>query len=286
MGKRHRHSRPPAAVAGRSASWLRSSRLVLALSASPRSSQSLNRRAPRTTPQRPRRHRLERPVVLFIGDSYSAGRDRRHPPIVGQRSFPANSAGENNHALGGTGYLATSGVEGCGLDYCGTYGEVIASLTDIEPDIVVISGGRNDGTRLLTSADAVSTTVGAAIEKWPDATVVVPTPIWDDETPSAPQIIDVVRTAASGVGAQVLDLGQPLEGHPDWIIDDGVHPNDGARRHRGRVPVCLGRGRAELTLRAGGRRGRVFEVVGRDQWRDNRRHDALAAHSRMNMVRG
>lgn len=168
------------------------------------------------------------PVALFIGDSYSAGAGASAPALR-WTTLASGELGwvESNHALGGTGYVKTSGVEGCGLDYCGTYGEVIDGIEGVAPNIVVISGGRNDGP-VDDHQATVEATIRSAQSQWPAAQIIVSSPVWDDD--AAPQwlaaSIATVRAAASATGATFVDLGQPLAGRSDLLVEDGVHPND------------------------------------------------------------
>lgn len=172
-----------------------------------------------------------RPIVAFFGDSYSAGTGATKPSNRWTSVVSADLGWrENNFALGGTGYIATSSTNGCGKDYCPTYIEVIQALgsDSIKPDYVVISGGRNDGRSLPDQFPRIRETYAAAQALWPDARVIVTSPLWDST--AAPgwltEGVATTRAAADELGALFLDLGQPLGGRPDLITADGVHPND------------------------------------------------------------
>jgi lysophospholipase L1-like esterase len=167
--------------------------------------------------------------VMFIGDSYSAGtgasdRANRWTTLV------SDELGwiETNEALGGTGYVRTAGQEGCGRDYCGTYGEVITTTEAPTPGIVVISGGRNDGRPTGDYASAIQSTIQAAQGRWPEARIALTSPIWDDDaSPSwMPDMVEAARAASEATGATFVDIGQPLSGRADYLIADGIHPND------------------------------------------------------------
>jgi acyl-CoA thioesterase-1 len=169
------------------------------------------------------------PTVLFIGDSYSAGTgastlDTRWTTLVSKELGWL----EQNQALGGTGYIMTNGKIACGSDYCPNYPEKIALVEGVTPDMVVISGGRNDGRTPAGYTETVTATIESAQTRWPDATMVVTSPLWDDDP--APSwmagSIAAVRDAATATGASFVDLGQPIEGHPDYVIYDSVHPDD------------------------------------------------------------
>lgn len=168
------------------------------------------------------------PQALFIGDSYTAGtgassKDVRWSTLVSKELGWL----EHNEARGGTGYVMTNGLAGCGQDYCPNYPEAIAAST-VTPSIVIINGGRNDGETPAGYTDSVRATIDAAKAKWPEAKIVVTSPMWDDDT--MPEwmtgTIAAVKDAATATGATYVDLGQPIVGHADYVIADGVHPND------------------------------------------------------------
>ena len=174
-----------------------------------------------------------RPSVLFIGDSYTSGTGasdkafRWSTLVSGELDWR-----EQNEGLGGTGYIVTSGVEGCGSDYCPNYSEQISLIDGAAPSIVVISGGRNDGQALDGYAAVVSGTIAKAQARWPESRIVLTSPMWDDDAAPAwmADTIGAVREAAAATGVAVVDMGEPLEGHPEFVIEDGVHPNDAGYR--------------------------------------------------------
>jgi len=169
------------------------------------------------------------PTAVFIGDSYTAGTgststDHAFPTLVAA----AEGWHLENLGRGGTGYLATSGKLGCGLAYCPNYREMIAAAKKVDPTIVVVSGGRND----LGKAGVAKQVTGFYTDlraAFPKATILATSPLWDDDP--APALIGSlggeVKTAVKAVGGTYLDIGEPLLGHADDVISDGVHPNDG-----------------------------------------------------------
>ncbi|MDN4484170.1 SGNH/GDSL hydrolase family protein [Demequina lignilytica] len=169
--------------------------------------------------------------VLFVGDSYTAGAGATEDKVEQLRWSARVSQelgwNEINVALGGTGYVMTSGFEGCGVDFCPRYRERILTA-DADPDLVVISGGRNDGPEPEGFYQSVLSTFETAQERWPDAMIVVTLPLWDDDP--APEWLaadaTVILTAARSAEVDVLDLGQPLEGVASFIAEDGIHPSD------------------------------------------------------------
>jgi lysophospholipase L1-like esterase len=177
----------------------------------------------------------EPPVVAFIGDSYTAGAGTTAP----EKRFTtlvAHTQGwvEVNVGRGGTGYI--SPVDGdaaqvaCGLDHCASYGEMIADAAAQQPEIVVVSGGRNElgKGRSASYRDGVAKFFADLRAALPDAQILVTSPIWDDD--QAPDglddIADAVRAGAQAVGGTYLDIGEPLAGRREFVSADGVHPSD------------------------------------------------------------
>lgn len=162
------------------------------------------------------------PVALFIGDSYSVGlgastpTDRWTTLVAGQLGWT-----EENKALSSTGYTATRGGP--------AYPQVLTEPVSQVPDIVVISGGRNDiGVDLTRFRAAVESTLVTAHSRWPQAKVVVTDPLWDSG-PLPQALLTLSAIVSEVVGEQNatwLDLHQPLLGNPGLVAGDGVHPND------------------------------------------------------------
>ena len=169
------------------------------------------------------------PVVAFLGDSYSKGIGASSN---GQRWTTLVSAAmgwsELNLAEGGSGY--TTSYLGQKTDY----GIKLDVLAAAQPDIVVVSGGRNDyeaGTASITGA--VASSLFAAIQSAaPNTEVLVTRPIWDSTEPPADfaTLIDGVKAATASAEARYLDIGEPLADHPDMIDPDGLHPNNAGHR--------------------------------------------------------
>lgn len=176
---------------------------------------------------------VERPdLALFIGDSYTAGagihdHDEHWPALV------ADEQGwvPNVVANGGTGYGhvidGPKSQDACGEDYCPNYLEVIEAYQDVTPQVVVIAGGRNDwATPLDRFAEEVDAVLAAATEKFPNATLYVVNPVWDnrDGPDDFSERISVVEEAAKAADVEYVNLGLPLDDKPELIQEDGVHP--------------------------------------------------------------
>lgn len=177
----------------------------------------------------------ERTFALFLGDSYSAGA-RASSEGARWTTLVSNELGwdEINRAYSGTGYLTSreAGIPVCGFEYCPSYAEVVSEAGDLTPDLVVLSGGRNDGGSTPQHYDSVVATISAVQAQWPGVDVVVTSLLWDDDPipPAVQATADDIREAALASGARYLELGQPLEGRVDFIDGDGVHPNDAGYR--------------------------------------------------------
>ena len=175
----------------------------------------------------------KKPVAAFIGDSYTAGTggtDGGFVKLVAaeQGWFP------KNFGRGSTGFLPRDlspelSRDACGQDYCESYGEMIEKATAAKPDVIVVSGGRNNaGDDPDAVRDSIEGFFTALRQAAPDARVIVTSPLWDTrEAPSS--LSDIAaweKDAANAIAAEYVDLGQPLEGQDGLITDDGVHPND------------------------------------------------------------
>lgn len=164
------------------------------------------------------------PVAVFIGDSYTAGAGGDGTTWT---ALVAAAEGwqEVNLGRGGTGFIAASGPEGCGDEYCPPFPEMVTDAARHDPDVVVVSGGRNDGE--LDNRVAIQETFEALREALPGARMIATSPMWDDSPypASMTSMGQAVRVAVESVGGFYLDLGSPLEGQPELLDDDGVHPN-------------------------------------------------------------
>jgi lysophospholipase L1-like esterase len=190
--------------------------------ASPRAQATYERPDPAPTLALP----APRPLVPFIGDSYTqgaGGEGVRWTDLVGE-VLGWDSA---NVGLGGTGYVATSGLTGCGREYCGTYLEASREIVG-SPRVIVVSGGRNDLGQDPAVVEAAASQLFADLQtRFPEAQIIVFAPLFDDDT--APQslarITGAIRSAATANGVTFLDTGQIFAERPDLISDDGIHPN-------------------------------------------------------------
>lgn len=169
-----------------------------------------------------------RPTVVFIGDSYTVGTGTS----LSGSGFPAilgDLRGWNvqNLAIAGTGY-STGQPDGlCPSSGCNSYVGIIPAAVAADPDIVIVSGGRNDLSRLHLE-QAVTVFYTELRRQLPEARLVVTSPLWDDgPTPEALVTLrEQVEREATRVGAEYLDLGDIFLDRPDLIASDELHPNE------------------------------------------------------------
>lgn len=172
-------------------------------------------------------------VVVFIGDSYTQGTGASMP----DRSTAALLADDmgwtvQNLAQSATGYTKSVGLPAaphtCGKNYCPSYTELLAFLP-LHIDTLVVFGGRNQTADV--GADLINAIAGFYArlrEAHPETRIIATNPLWDSGTPpyQITTMTKAVRDAALAIDAEYVTIGQPLEGHPELITEDGIHPND------------------------------------------------------------
>lgn len=179
---------------------------------------------------------VQKPVAVFIGDSYSQGKGSSSPAtrwttLVSQ----AMGWGEVNDARGGTGYVATSDVNGCGLTFCPNYPAMIDLAVSDKPKFVVVAGGQNDFTTFLNDPAkvkaAISLTFKTLRDKLPDATIIAvgPSTPWGVGGPVI-GLDQAVQEAATSVKAKYVSLIDPNVIDPSMIIADKAHVNDAGHK--------------------------------------------------------
>jgi lysophospholipase L1-like esterase len=166
------------------------------------------------------------PVVAFYGDSYTLGTgasdpSRRWSTVVSEE----RGWREYNPSVNGLGFVNhRTSFEG---------GDLPALVIDADPDIVFVTMGLNDAFSYDGRADEVHEQIGDDLDRitsaLPEARLVVVEPFWyTDERPESVDVIaGWVHEAADEVGADwVPGASRWLEGHPEWMAADGLHPND------------------------------------------------------------
>ncbi|MCD2442885.1 SGNH/GDSL hydrolase family protein [Agromyces sp. SYSU K20354] len=167
-------------------------------------------------------------VAAFYGDSYTRGTGASSPE---RRWSTIVSAGrgwfEFNPSVDGIGYVSNRDF------FAGD--DLVDQIVDHEPppDVVIVTMGLNDNFVLPPDADDIESAIEADLTRFraelPDARLVVVEPFWhlDERPESVGQIIGWVESAAALVGADYIDgASRWIEGHPEWMSADTVHPND------------------------------------------------------------
>lgn len=166
----------------------------------------------------------EAPLVAFYGDSYTLGTGATDPAnrwstiICESRGWT-----EFNPSVNGLGFVNNRGF---GADLP----ELIVAQ---DPDIVIVTMGLNDnfsydreGARIR---DQIVADLAYLTSELPDARLIVVEPFWytDNRPASVEIIIAWVRDAAEGIGADwIPGASSWIEGHPEWMAGDRLHPND------------------------------------------------------------
>jgi len=180
------------------------------------------------------------PVVAFLGDDWTAGTGAsRSGARFTTRLSRRLDLRERNFGADGSGY-AKSGPD------AGPYRTRLDDVVAAHPDVVVVSGGRNDRADDPATAAARARALFAALHaRLPASRIVALAPWWGDS--SAPGVIvdlgRAVRNGVTAVGGTYLDLPDPLYGHPEFMADD-ADPND--RGYAAIADAVAGRLRAAL----------------------------------------
>jgi lysophospholipase L1-like esterase len=164
--------------------------------------------------------------VAFYGDSYTLGTGASNP---GKRWSTIVSRERNwdefNPSVNGLGFVNNRSVYG--------KGDLPSLIIDARPDIVIVTMGLNDNFSYDSSADDIHARIDDDFTRLhtalPDARIVVVEPFWyTDERPESVDVIaGWVRDAAGGIDADYIPgASRWIEGHPEWMADDGLHPND------------------------------------------------------------
>lgn len=170
------------------------------------------------------------PVVAFYGDSYTLGTGASDPALRWSTQICADRGWtEVNPSTNGLGFVNHRAALPPAYPPSDELSEVIAS----QPDIVLITMGLNDNFSMPERADDVQAAITADFDRLrsslPEARLIAVEPFWytDQRPPSVEQIIGWVHAAADRTGADwIPDASHWIEHHPEWMADDGLHPND------------------------------------------------------------
>jgi lysophospholipase L1-like esterase len=164
--------------------------------------------------------------VAFYGDSYTLGTgatdlsNRWSSVICEQRGWS-----EFNPSVNGLGFVNNRGTVGEG-------DEPSLVIAD-DPDILFITMGLNDNFSYDRAAEQIEAQITDDFTRLstqlPDARIIVVEPFWytDERPKSVEVIIGWVKAAAADIGADYIPgASHWIEGHPEWMASDGLHPND------------------------------------------------------------
>jgi len=163
-------------------------------------------------------------VAAFLGDSLVQGDDTGS---LAARVADALGWQSVNLGRGGTGYVTSAGAAACGLDYCAPFPMMAADAIAAKPDVVVVSGGIDDGTADVSAAAGMLFT--ELHKELPRAKVIVVAPM--SRASLVPDAVTALRgevkAAARTAGVSYVDVGNPLADHPELFASDGVHLTKG-----------------------------------------------------------
>ena len=174
-----------------------------------------------------------RPRALFFGDSYFVGggcspdakRDMAYLAGKGLGYRPVV------RGAGGTGFVTANPDYGL-LPYLAQIHDGALDVRD--PELVVIAGGTNDvGQPVGQVKKNARKVLRIARGKYPRALLVLVGPMdtyggYDDSIP----IRNALRAVAKRLDVPFIDDLTWVEGHPEWLCDDYVHPT-----YAGHVPL-------------------------------------------------
>ncbi len=164
--------------------------------------------------------------VAFYGDSYTLGTGASDPAVRWSTVICVKrSWSEFNPSVNGLGFINNRSDFG--------EGDLPSMVIADDPDIVFVTMGLNDNFSYDYAADRIREQITADFERLttalPDARFIVVEPFWytDQRPESVEIIIGWVRDAAADIGAHYIPgASHWVEGHPEWLAADGLHPND------------------------------------------------------------
>ena len=169
--------------------------------------------------------------VAFYGDSYTLGTGATDPSKRWS-SIISDDRGwsEFNPSVNGLGFINNRGTFG--------EGDLPSLVIADAPDILFITMGLNDNFSYDRAADKIKSQITEDFTRLndalPDARIIVVEPFWytDDRPESVGIIIGWVKDAAAAIDADYIPgASHWIEGHPEWMASDGLHPNDDGYAH-------------------------------------------------------
>lgn len=167
------------------------------------------------------------PVVAFYGDSYTLGTGASDPSKRWSTIVSADRGwNEVNPSVNGLGFVNNRDMLPAG-------GDLVDAVIASDPDILFVTMGLNDNFSMPARADEVHAAIIADFTKLraalPQTRIIVVEPFWytDERPASLTTISGWVADEAVVIGADRIEgASHWIEGHPEWMADDGLHPND------------------------------------------------------------
>ena len=168
------------------------------------------------------------PVVAFYGDSYPLGTGASDPAKRwSTRVSIERGWNEFNPSVNGLGFINNR------MAFGEDSGDLPDQIIAERPDIVFVTMGLNDNFSFTSRADEIEAQITDDLQRLrsalPDARFIVVEPFWytDTRPDSVDTIIGWVADAASDIDADhIPGASRWIEGHPEWMAADGLHPND------------------------------------------------------------
>jgi acyl-CoA thioesterase-1 len=160
--------------------------------------------------------------VLTIGDSIMNGHGLTPADAWPYLVATDDGWSVTNDGCDGAGVLSPGGGK-CNTDFSG----IIANEAGTHPNIVIFEGSSNDFGEDNDQLEAATLTELQTIRaEFPLAQIVGLSTLWGSTAPPAELAVvnAQVEEAVTDVGGTYIDIGQPMEGHPELMQSDDVHP--------------------------------------------------------------
>jgi lysophospholipase L1-like esterase len=183
--------------------------------------------------------RSKAPVVMILGDSYSAG----IPGVPAEATFAGDAARRLKWQV------IIAGREGTGFVTPGKIRKTFSALFTEQlawrpaPDMIVVSGGHNDWVHSFEVVRGAARQLLTSIKRrWPATTVVLMGPLWgSDPPPRGLQVRDALESVAKELRLPFIDplaeqwitgdVHSGIGNAPRYVRADGTHPNAAGNRY-------------------------------------------------------
>jgi lysophospholipase L1-like esterase len=183
--------------------------------------------------------RVKAPVVMVLGDSYTAGL----PDMAPEQTYAADTARRLKWQL------IIAGHYGSGFVAPGRTHQTFATLFNEQlawrpaPDMIVVSGGHNDWPHSYDQVTTAARQLLTAIKRrWPSSRLVLMGPLWgSDPPPKSLQVRDALQDVAGRLRVPFIDplaeqwitgdIHSGIGNAPAYIRRDGTHPTPVGNRY-------------------------------------------------------